>query len=290
MTELQNSGSPPPSSEAPPAGGADLARQALAAARLAAKNRPRQPAPKKRRPTMRREDSRDPNKVTTVLKQLVAAYGWETSAAGGTVMDRWPEIAPALAAGGNVVPVAFDADRKILSLRPSSPAFATQTRLTTKTLIERINTVMGGQVVEGLRVLPPGNRPIPGASTAPPPSSPPADDAEGPDMPRRTITREQASPGYRTALEQLHATRDRQPEPNDRHKELRERYKELRERYFAGAYTRGVEVEVEVDPEAEAAAERARRDAETHQAALRRARRERAERAQAVGKVFGTTA
>ncbi len=280
MTELQNSGGPPPS-DGPPAGGADLARQALAAARLAAKNRPRQSAPKKRRPAMRREHGRDPDKVTTVLKQLVDTYGWETSAAGGTVMDRWPEIAPALAVDGNVVPVAFDADRKILSLRPSSPAFATQVRLTTKTLIERITTVMGGQVVEGLRVLPPGNRPIPGAPTVPSPSAPPAEDAEGPVMPRRTITREQASPGYRKALEQLRAARDQQPDPNDRHKELRERY-------FAEAYTCGAEVEV--DPEAEAAAERARREAEVRQAALRRARRERAERAQAAGKVFDTTA
>lgn len=264
--------------------GADLARVALQAARAAAKRPPqgnRKPKPRSR---VRRDDSREPARLAAALTGLVSSHGWETPAAGGTVMDRWPQIAPELAETGNVLPVAFDAEDRVLTLRPANNAFGTHLRLFGQQLIERINTAMGDRVVHELRVLPPGHRPMPGAAAPQTQSRPQARaDDTGPDMPRRTITRDQASDGYHKARAQLQGTAAQRPRSRDPHQELRERY-------FAGAYPRGPEVEV--DPQTEAATERARRDAKVRRAAILRARKERTERdgVQAVRKLFGTTA
>jgi hypothetical protein len=230
---------------------------------------------------VRREDSRDPFRLGAAIARLVATQGWEASAAGGSVMDRWGEIAPEMAETGNVLPVAFDAERHVLTLRPSNNAFGTQLRLFGQQLIVRINTAIGAEVVKELRVLPPGNIPIPRAQDSQAP--PRADDDPVPELPRRTKTRQEAHPGYHQAREILLAGSDRRPKPVDRHEEKRARY-------FAGAYTRAPEEDSSADPHGSAGARKSLEAEQTRRGALQRARRERAEQTHAIGRVFDTTA
>lgn len=186
----------------PSASGADLARQALAAARANAKNTPTQ-APKKTRRTMRvhRGQHGDPQGLGNILGKLTAEQGWDDSLGGGNLIDQWATIAPTELAT-TVQPVGYDAERGILELRPSSPAYATQVRLFQQQLAKHLNTQLGRPAVRTIRVL------APGAATAadlPEPEQPKTMDAP-------VKTRDTASPGYRAALEAALAHRpDRQP-------------------------------------------------------------------------------
>ena len=176
----------------PSASGADLARQALAAARAAAKTRPDTSQRKTRRsirPT--RGEGRDPQGLGSILERLQTDNGWDASIDGGSLLDQWVKICPTELAD-NVRPTAYDAERGLLTLQPSSPAYATQVRLFQHKLIQHLNTKLGKPAVRALRVLPPGRRP----GTAPEPADQPTTPA--PEAPVKT--RETAHPGYRQAL------------------------------------------------------------------------------------------
>lgn len=187
----------------PKGSGADLARQALAAARATAKNSPA-PAPRKTRSTRRRSErggGRDPITFGNLLGKVSAEQGWPAALDGGSVLARWPELCPQFAT--TVQPVRYDPDRGVLELRPSTHTIASGLRLLGGQLARQINDKLGRPVVHTVRVLPVG------ASTTPevPASTGPAAAPAGP-----VRTRETASPGYRAALNAaLTHKPDRQP-------------------------------------------------------------------------------
>lgn len=186
----------------PSASGADLARQALAAARANAKTSPA-PSQKKPRRTMRvhRGEHGDPQGLGNILGNLTATQGWDTGLNGGNLIDQWATIAPTELAT-TVQPVAYDPERGILELRPSSPAYATQVRMFQRNLIQHLNGKLGRPAVHTIRVLAPGAAP---AAGLPEPEQPKTVDAP-------VKTRETAHPGYRAALEAALTHRpERQP-------------------------------------------------------------------------------
>lgn len=165
----------------PPMSGADLARVALHAAREDARRRgalartdkairakTSSPSGRSRRP-----DGREPAGLGAALSALMADRAWSVPVSGGTVLGSWPDIAPELAE--HVTAVAFDPETGALDLRPTSPAYATRLRLTSAALLRRIIEHTGDQAVRSLRILAPGNAPLPGAeraTTAPNPAAP----------------------------------------------------------------------------------------------------------------------
>ena len=189
--------------ETPQASGADLARMALAAARKAAKTASA-PGPRKTRRTRpARGEGRDPQGLASILGRLTAEQGWDTGLDGGNLLDQWPTIAPTELAT-TVQPVAYDHDRGVLELRPSSPAYATQVRLFQQQLAKHLNTALGRPAVRAIRVLAPSATAT-AADTAPEPE--PAKPVEAP-----VKTRETASAGYRATLEAALTHRpERQP-------------------------------------------------------------------------------
>lgn len=176
---------------APQTSGADLARMALAAARANAKTAPTQPAKKVRRTRPARGEGRDPQGLATILGKLTTEQGWDTALDGGNLIDQWPTIAPTQLAT-TVRPVAYDPDRGILEVQPSSPAYATQVRLFQQQLAKHLNTQLGRPAVRTIRVRTPSH--IPAAAT-------PSPEPETPTVPAGPVkTRETAHPGYRATL------------------------------------------------------------------------------------------
>jgi hypothetical protein len=171
--------------DAPSASGADLARQALAAARANAKSTPT-PQPKKTRPTIRRHGGGhgDPQGFARILEKLTAEQGWNANIHGGSIIDQWTTLCPQYA--GLVQAVAYDDTRGRLDLRPASHAYAAQLRLLGGQLAKQINDKMGRPIVRTIRVLPVGN-----IDTSPKPAA-----ADGLDLDAPVRTREDGCPGY----------------------------------------------------------------------------------------------
>lgn len=171
--------------DTPQASGADLARQALAAARANARNTPT-PAPKKTRPTISRHrgERGDPQGFARILEKLTAEQGWNANISGGSIIDQWATLCPQYA--GLVQAVAYDDERGRLDLRPGSHAYAAQLRLLGGQLAKQINDKMGRPVVRTIRVLPVGN-----IDTTPAPAA-----ADGPDLEAPVRTRDDGCPGY----------------------------------------------------------------------------------------------
>ncbi len=197
----------------PTASGADLARQALAAARAAAKTQPAANQ-KKRRSSIRpsRGEGRDPQGLATVFERLTADQGWADSINGGSIIDQWAKICPPELAT-TVQPTAYDPERGRLTLQPSTPAYATQVRLFQRKLTQHLNQQLGKPAVREIRVLPPG-RPHP------------APDLEQPDQhqPEAPIkTRETAHPGYRQTLALALDNKPPAPQENPYVEEIRQR-------------------------------------------------------------------
>ncbi|MGA4867252.1 DciA family protein [Streptomyces lavendulocolor] len=193
----------PSTANAVAASGADLARIALHQAREAARQRGARvrPTPRPKRASVQR-DRRDPTGFAVVLQSLIAERAWDVPASEGSILDRWPDIASAVAPNlaAHATAVAFDAPTGRLDLRPDSPAYGTQLRLFTKMIIAAANERAGAAVVREVRVLPEGATTIPApAPTADVRSAAPAD--------APVKTRENASAGYRRTLAVLVSTR-----------------------------------------------------------------------------------
>ena len=169
--------------------GADLARQALAAARANAKNTPTQQA-KKTRTTIRphRGERTDPTGLASVLEKLTSEQGWDNNLDGGSIIDQWDTLCPQYV--GLVQAVAYDDERGRLDLRPGSHSYAAQLRLLGGQLAKQINDKMGRPVVRTIRVLPVGN-------IAATPTAAAISDRPEPEAPVRT--REDGCPGYQDA-------------------------------------------------------------------------------------------
>ncbi|MEU3855051.1 DciA family protein [Streptomyces sp. NPDC029554] len=184
-----------PAVDGPELTGVDLARVALHAAREAARKRGDTEARAPRRRPERRavkRDGREPTGFAAVLQGLMAERAWAIPAAGGSVLERWPDIAAVVSSRlpEHVQAVAFHPASGQLDLRPDSPAYATQLRLITARIIAAANQEVGTDAVRTVRVLAVG--------AAPRAAEPAPQSADQPQTPVKT--RDTASPGYRKAL------------------------------------------------------------------------------------------
>ncbi|MFE5026294.1 DciA family protein [Streptomyces sp. NPDC056656] len=181
-------------SDQPTASGADLARQALAHYKATAQTKPAGGPGNGRRTTRRRlrpGDGRDPVGLGAVLKGSSIDASWDASLSGGSIVDQWASLCPQYAT--TVQPVAYDADRGRLDLRPATQAYAAQLRLLGGQLAKQINDKMGCDVVRSIRVLP-----VAALTTGTPAT---AQQTPTPQSQAPVRTRETASPGYRHDLE-----------------------------------------------------------------------------------------
>ncbi|MGW1196934.1 DUF721 domain-containing protein [Streptomyces sp. NPDC002536] len=152
---------PGPAAPKPPEpSGVDLARVALRAAKEQARARGNAAQQKKqaRRGGLRsgaRADGRDPLPLGAAINRLITERGWETPAAVGGVMGRWPQIVgPEVAL--HCEPQKYDEDERVLTVQCDSTAWATQLRLLAPQLVARLNADLGQGTVKMIKVLGPG--------------------------------------------------------------------------------------------------------------------------------------
>lgn len=187
--------------DTPQLSGRDLARQALANARKAARTQPAAGPNRRRTPRLTRTRGRDPITFADAITNLGADLPLTDGLAGGTLLNQWDTLCPQYA--HCVQPASYDEHTGRLDLRPNSHAYAAQLRLLGGQLAKQINDKLGRTVVRTIRVLPVGTL------TAPQPADPGTPSAAADSLVK---TRETASPGYRTALESALAHRpDRAP-------------------------------------------------------------------------------
>ncbi|WP_086796971.1 DciA family protein [Streptomyces caniscabiei] len=250
--------------------GVDLARQALTAAREAAKKNggARKEKPKRRTGTAVRRDGREPLGLGTAIGMMMTERGMVAPAAGGSVLAQFDDIlaaaAPELA--GHAQAVKFDADTGRLDVVPDAPAYGTKLRWSAPKLIAAANTTVPGANVRALHVLAPAAGKVGPATAAADPDPRPTEPA-GP-----VHTRETASDGYHQALAAHQAARPERHVDPAIAEAIESQTRALREQ-SRRAFP-------DPDPVEIAQAER-RRDAKIRDAqVLRRARAERAQRAE----------
>ncbi|QCX77800.1 hypothetical protein C9F11_20830 [Streptomyces sp. YIM 121038] len=144
----------------PEPSGVDLARVALRAAKEQARARGDATRQKKqaRRGGLRsgaRSDGRDPLPLGSAINRLITERGWETPAAVGGVMGRWPEIVGEDLAK-HCVPQRYDENEHVLTVQCDSTAWATNLRLLAPQLVARLNEDLGHGTVRLIKVLGPG--------------------------------------------------------------------------------------------------------------------------------------
>lgn len=147
----------------PEVSGVDLARVALRAAKEQA--RARGAAAQQRKQARRggglrsgaRSDGRDPQALGSAINRLITERGWETPAAVGGVMGRWPQIVGEDLAK-HCVPLRYDdaPDARVLTVSCDSTAWATQLRLLAPQLVARLNADLGQGTVRLIKVVGPG--------------------------------------------------------------------------------------------------------------------------------------
>lgn len=150
----------PDTPKPPEPSGVDLARVALRAAKEQARARGDATRQKKqaRRGGLRsgaRADGRDPLPLGSAINRLITERGWETPAAVGGVMGRWPQIVGDDLAK-HCVPQRYDENERILTVQCDSTAWATQLRLMAPQLVARLNEDLGHGTVRIIKVLGPG--------------------------------------------------------------------------------------------------------------------------------------
>ncbi|MFJ3306039.1 DUF721 domain-containing protein [Streptomyces sp. NPDC086549] len=152
---------PQGSGKSPEPSGVDLARVALRAAKEQA--RARGAAAQQKKQARRggglrsgaRADGRDPMALGAAINRLINERGWETPAAVGGVMGRWPQIVGEDLAK-HCVPQRYDEDERVLTVQCDSTAWATQLRLLAPTLVARLNEDLGQGAVRLIKVFGPG--------------------------------------------------------------------------------------------------------------------------------------
>lgn len=266
--------------------GVDLARQALLAAREAAKKRgATSKKPKRRSGTALRRDGREPLGLGSAIGMMMTERGMVAPAAGGSVLARFDTIlgaaVPELA--GRARAVAFDAETGRLEVVPDVAACGTQLRWSAPKLIEAANEAVPGANVRAVHVLAPA--PVKAGPVAvtgdldPQPTAPavPVQRRTPPDGYRRAIEahREAAvpsrvDPGIADAVERQNAA-----------------MRELSRRAFPEPPVVPDDAPAPID---QARLQRRRQAAVTEAAALRRARDEKAGREVAVPRRLEQTA
>lgn len=148
----------------PARAGIEVAKEALAAARAAARARGQRPGipagggvgGRGRRTASTRSgagpDDRDPQTLGSTIDRLMAERGWEADLAVGGVTGRWAEIVgPEVAA--HCRPESFV--DSVLTVAADSTAWATQVRLLVPALLARLAAEVGAGTVTAVRVLGP---------------------------------------------------------------------------------------------------------------------------------------
>lgn len=253
--------------------GVDLARQALVAAREAAKkNGATSTKPKRRTTTVVRRDGREPLGLGSAISRMMTERGMVAPAAGGSVLAHFDTIlaaaVPELA--GHVQAVAFDADTGRLDVAPEAPAYGTKLRWSAPKLIAAANEKVPDANVRTLHVLAPASMKTDQAA---------ADQAPRPAAAVAPVERRTPPDGYRRAIEA-----HRQAAPPSRVDpgiaEAVERQtaamRELSRRAFPEPDVAPDDAPTQIE---QSRIQRRRQAAATEAAALRRARQERAARA-----------
>ncbi|MFK0231070.1 DciA family protein [Streptomyces sp. NPDC090303] len=262
--------------------GVDLARQALAAAREAAKKNgaTQTKRPKRRATAVVRRDGREPLGLGAAIGMMMTERGMVAPAAGGSVLADFDAIlaaaVPELA--GRVQPAAFDAETGRLDVVPDAPAVGTKLRWSAPKLIAAANQAVQGANVRALHVLAP-------APVKTGPATAAADPTVQSAVPAVPVERRPPPEGYRRAIEaHRQAARPSLADPHIAEAVERQTkaMRELSRRAFPEPD--GVSADGAPAPIEQGRAQRRRQAAATEAAALRRARQERAARE------LGTTA
>ncbi|MFE7616843.1 DUF721 domain-containing protein, partial [Streptomyces sp. NPDC057496] len=190
----------------PQPSGVDLARQALLAAREAAKRtgHARKTRPGRRTNTALRRDGREPLGLGSAISQMMTERGLAApAAAGGSVLAQFDTIlaaaAPELA--GHVTAVRFDAGTGRLDVAPEAPAYGTKLRWIAPKLIASAAAVVPTANIHILNILPPSPGKAGFTAEAVTPATPQSPGPTvGPGQPRPR------HPGYLAALAAHHAT------------------------------------------------------------------------------------
>ncbi|MFJ9690354.1 DUF721 domain-containing protein [Streptomyces bacillaris] len=216
--------------------GVDLARQALIAAREAAKKNgaTQTKKPKRRTTTVVRRDGREPLGLGAAIGMMMTERGMAAPVAGGNVLADFDAILTAAAPelSGRVQAVAFNAETGRLDIVPDLPAVGTQLRWSAPKLIAAANEKVPGANVRALHVLAPA--PVKAASATV--AAEPAPPSTAPAAPMR---RTDPPEGYREAIAAHRATWTRQQRANPRiqasaDRQLRERLREPEEHFADG--------------------------------------------------------
>ena len=139
-------------------------REAVAGKRIGRDERRRQKAAKMASKPF--EPGRDPVKAADTLDALVADFAWGEQLAEGELLARWAEVVGAETAANSKPEDLVDGT---LTIRCSSTAWATQLRLISEGLLERISEDFPELKITGLKMLAPeapswkkGSRSVPG--------------------------------------------------------------------------------------------------------------------------------
>ncbi|MFJ6785598.1 DciA family protein [Streptomyces yangpuensis] len=252
--------------------GVDLARQALVAAREAAKkNGATTRKPKQRTTTVVRRDGLEPLALGAAIGMMMTERGMALPAAGGSVLADFDAIltaaVPELA--GRVQAVKFNADTGRLDVVPGAPAVGTKLRWSAPKLIEAANQAVPEANVRTLHVLAP-------APVKAGPVAAATDLAPQPTMPAAPVERRTSPDGYLRAVEaHRQAARASRVDPAiaDAVERQTAVMRELSQRAFPEP---DVVADDEPAPIEQVRLQRRRQAAATEAAALRRARAERA--------------
>ncbi|MGA5474395.1 hypothetical protein ACPCUK_37290 [Streptomyces arboris] len=136
--------------------GVDLARQALVAARQAAKKNgaTQTKKPKRRTTTVVRRDGREPLGLGAAIGMMMTERGMAAPAAGGNVLADFDTILAAVVPelAGRMKAVAFEAETGRLDVIPDVPAAGTHLRWSAPKLIAAANEKVSGANVRALDV------------------------------------------------------------------------------------------------------------------------------------------
>ncbi|MEW2070989.1 DUF721 domain-containing protein [Streptomyces sp. NPDC007346] len=216
--------------------GVDLARQALLAARAAArKNGTTSKKPKRRTGTVVRREGREPLGLGSAIGMMMTERGMATPAAGGNVLADFDTILAAVVPelAGRVTAVGFDAETGRLDVAPDLPAAGTQLRWSAPKLVAAANEKVPGANVRALHVLAPAPAKA-GLATAASPAAP-MQRVDPPEGYREAIaahratwstTRQHINPDIQAAAERQ--LRERLREPEEQFADGRQALAELR--------------------------------------------------------------
>src|SRR5690606_17811105 len=136
--------------------GIELARQALAQARAAAKERGAAPGgPPRRARGGRIRSRREPQMFGDAVRAWLAERGWQEEIAIGGVFGRWHEIVGEYNAQ-HLRPVSYEAGELVVAA--DSATMAAQARAMVRDLLRRLNEELGHGTVHTIKVQGPGRR------------------------------------------------------------------------------------------------------------------------------------